>query len=147
MLVQLPLHDLTELIIGKGMVVHDHFGPGLFETVYKRCLGLILVEAGLVVEMEKPLPLRFRSLTVDCAYRVDLLVENKVIVEVKAVDCLVPIYRTQMLTYLRLAECPIGLILNFNTQSLRYGIRRIVNKRCLKPDEAAQLNANGWKDE
>jgi GxxExxY protein len=101
MLVQLPLHDLTELIIAKGMAVHDHFGPGLFENVYKRCLGFLLVEAGLIVEMEKPLPVNFRTLSVECGFRVDLLVENKVVVEVKAIDALAPIHKTQMLTYLR----------------------------------------------
>lgn len=143
MLVQLPLHDLTQLIIGKGMVIHDHYGPGLFENVYKRSLGLVLVEAGLIVEMEKPLPVRYRDLAIDCGYRVDLLVEGKVIVEVKAIDALAPIHRTQMLTYLRLAECPIGLILNFNVTSLRHGIKRIVNKRCLKADELVPFESDG----
>jgi GxxExxY protein len=137
MLVQLPLYDHTELIIAKGIVVHDHFGPGLFETVYKRCLGLLLVEAGLIVEMEKPVPVRFRTLTVDCGYRLDLVVESKVIVEVKTVEAIAPIHRAQMRTYLRLAECPVGLIINFNVTSLRYGLRRVVNKRCLPPDQVA----------
>jgi GxxExxY protein len=139
--VHLPLSDLTEVIIGHGMVVHDHFGPGLFERVYQRSLGLLLVEAGLIVEMEKPLPVRFRTLTVDCGYRLDLVVEHKVIVEVKTVETLAPIHRTQMQTYLRIAECPVGLILNFNVSSLRHGIRRVVNKPCLTPEEAALLES------
>jgi GxxExxY protein len=117
--VQLPLHDLTQLIIAKGIVVHRYFGPGLFETVYKRSLGLLLVEAGMVVEMEKPVPVRFRDLSLDCGYRLDLLIENKVVVEVKAVDALAPIHRTQLRTYLRLADCPVGLILNFNVPLLK----------------------------
>jgi GxxExxY protein len=141
MLVPLPLYDLTELIIAKGIVVHGHFGPGLFETVYKRCLGLLLVEAGLIVEMEKPLPLRFQNISVECGYRLDLLVENKVVVEVKTVDALAPVHRAQMRTYLRLAECPVGLILNFNVSSLKHGIRRIVNRRCLDPHEVALLRS------
>jgi len=139
MLIQLPLYDLTELIIAKAIVVHDHFGPGLFETVYKRSLGLLLVEAGLIVEIEKPVPVLFRSLSVECGYRLDLLIENKVVVEVKTVDTLAPIHRTQMRTYLRLAECPVGLILNFNVPSLKQGIRRVVNKRCLTPEELKML--------
>jgi GxxExxY protein len=132
MLIQLPHHDLTEFIIAKGMVVHDYFGPGMFETVYKRCLGLLLVEAGLIVEIEKPLPARFKGLSIDCGYRVDLFVENKVIVEVKAIETVAPIHTSQMLTYLRLAERPVGLILNFHVPSLRQGIHRVVNKRCLE---------------
>ena len=147
MLVQLPLYDLTELIIAKAMVVHDHFGPGLFENVYKRCLGLLLVEAGLIVEMEKPLPARFRNLSLECGYRLDLLVENKVVVEVKTVDALGPVHRAQMRTYLRLAECPVGLIINFNVSSLRYGLRRVVNKRCLDPREVALFEAAKEEDE
>jgi GxxExxY protein len=136
--VQLPLHDLTQLIIAKGIVVHRYFGPGLFETVYKRSLGLLLVEAGMVVEMEKPVPVRFRDLSLDCGYRLDLLIENKVVVEVKAVDALAPIHRTQLRTYLRLADCPVGLILNFNVPLWKHGIRRVVNKRCLTAEELAR---------
>jgi GxxExxY protein len=137
--IHLPLFDLTELIIAESIVVHRHFGPGLFENIYKRSVGLLLVEAGLRVEMEKPVPVRFRDVAVDCAYRLDLLVENKVIVEVKSVDALGPIHRTQMQTYLRLAECPVGLILNFNVPLLKQGIRRVVNAHCLTPEEAAML--------
>jgi len=132
MLVELPYHDLTELIIAKGIAVHNYFGPGLFETVYKRCVAKLLIEAGLVVEVEKPLPARYKNMAIDCGYRVDLFVENKVIVEVKAIEALAPIHRAQMLTYLRLAERPVGLILNFNVRSLRQGIRRVVNRRCLE---------------
>jgi GxxExxY protein len=144
--VQLPLHDLTELIIAKGIVVHQYYGPGLFETVYKRSLGLLLVEVGLIVEMEKPLPVRFRGLTVDCGYRLDLLIENKVVVEVKAVDALAPIHRTQLRTYLRLAECPVGLILNFNVALLKHGIQRVVNRRCLTAEELAMLGPASDED-
>jgi GxxExxY protein len=99
------------------------------------------VEAGLIVEMEKPLPLRFQNISVECGYRLDLLVENKVVVEVKTVDALAPVHRAQMRTYLRLAECPVGLILNFNVSSLKHGIRRIVNRRCLDPHEVALLRS------
>jgi GxxExxY protein len=147
MLVRLPLSELTELIIAKGIAVHDHFGPGLFETVYKRCLGLLLVEAGLIVEMEKPVPVTFRNLSLDCGYRLDLVVENKVVVEVKAVDALALIHRTQLRTYLRLAECPVGLILNVNVPLLKQGIRRVVNKRCLTPEELKMLEATQQESE
>jgi GxxExxY protein len=116
MAIQLPLYELTELIIAKGMVVHSHFGPGLLETACKRCVGLLLVEADLVVEIEKPVPVRFRNLDVECGYRLDLLVENKVVVEVKTVEAIAPVHEAQMRTYLRLAECPVGLILNFNVR-------------------------------
>jgi GxxExxY protein len=137
-LAPLALNDLTELIIAKGMVVHDFFGPGVFETVYKHSLGLLLVEAGLIVEIEKAMPVRFKSLSIDCGYRIDLLVENKVVVEVKAVDTLAPIHTAQMMTYLRLTNCAVGLILNFNVVSLRHGIRRVINKRRLENERSCK---------
>jgi GxxExxY protein len=147
MLIQLPHHDLTEFIIGKGMVVHDYFGPGMFEPVYKRCLGMLLVEAGLIVEIEKPLPVRFKGLSIECGYRVDLFVENKVVVEVKAVETVAPIHTAQMLTYLRLAERPVGLLLNFNVPNLRQGIHRVVNKRCLEEwQNVSAYRQSGSKD-
>lgn len=131
MLIVTPYDDLTELIIGKAITVHDDFGPGLLESVYKKCVALLLVEAGLIVEVEKPLPVRFRGLTFDHGYRVDLIVEEKVIVEVKAIEMIAPVHVAQMMTYLKLAGCPVGLILNFNVASLRHGVRRVLNKEVL----------------
>jgi GxxExxY protein len=132
MLIPTPLNDLTEIIIGKAIVIHDYFGPGMFENIYKRCLGLLLVEAGLIVEVEKPLPVRFRDLSLDCAYRVDLLVEGKVVVEVKTVDEFASVHFAQMITYLKLTDCPIGLILNFNVASMRCGIKRLIYRKALE---------------
>lgn len=118
--------DLTGIIVGASIDVHRPFGPGLFEKVYKRCLVHKLVERGLFVEVEKALPVTFEGVQIDCGYRLDIMVERRVVVEVKAVDALGPIHLAQMLTYLRLSGCRLGLILNFNVRWMKAGIRRVV---------------------
>lgn len=109
------------------MAIHSKYGPGLLESVYTPCLGQELVERGLHVEIGKPLTLEHKGLRIDRAYVLDLLVENCVIVEVKCAEKIADIHVAQLLTYLRLTGIKVGLIINFNVTSLKYGIRRVVN--------------------
>jgi GxxExxY protein len=111
------------------MSVHSALGPGLLESAYEACLAFELAQAGLHVEQQKALPLTYREVKLDCGYRLDLLVERQVVVEVKAVEALAPIHSAQLLSYLRLARCPVGLLINFNVTSLKDGIRRLINDK------------------
>ena len=119
-------NDLTSKIIAAAIEVHRQLGPGLLESAYEACLAHELVERGIAFERQKLLPVQYKGITIDAGYRLDLLVERRIIVELKAVDRLTPIHEAQMLTYLRLANCRIGLLLNFNAVVLRKGIRRMV---------------------
>ncbi len=118
---------ITEAIIGAAIQVHRSLGPGLLESTYEACLEYELIQKGLRVERQKPLPVVYRDVRLDCGYRIDLLVEDAVVVEVKAVDHLAPIHDAQMLSYLRLSGCQVGLLINFNTKMLKQGIRRFVH--------------------
>lgn len=120
------LNQLTEQIIGAAIEVHRELGPGLLESAYSACLAHELMLRGLKVEREKKLPIRYKNLTVESGFRLDLLVEQKVIVESKAVDRLHPIYEAQLLTYLKLTGCKVGLLINFNVRVLKDGIKRKV---------------------
>jgi GxxExxY protein len=119
--------DLTEKIIGCAIKVHKALGPGLLESAYQACLYYELVKSGLFVEKEKPLPLVYEEVRLDCGYRMDLLVERKIIVEVKSVDVLTDIHLAQVLTYLKLNKNRFGLLINFNVLKLKDGLKRIVN--------------------
>ncbi len=119
--------DLTGRIIGCAMRVHTVLGAGLLESAYEACLCYELRKAGLKVEQQKPVPLIYEEVKLECAYRMDLFVENQIIVELKAVDTLHPIHTTQLLTYLRLSNHKLGLLINFNVQHLRDGIKRVAN--------------------
>ena len=132
------LNRITEGIIGAAIEVHRDLGPGLLESAYETCLAFELVERGLKVEQQKPLPVVYREVKLDCGYRLDLLVEEAVIVEVKAVDRLAPIHKAQLLSYLRLSGCKVGLLVNFNVKVLKDGIRRVVNDF---PDPPRSLRA------
>jgi GxxExxY protein len=121
------LNRLTSSIIEAAIRIHRTLGPGLLESAYLQCLRFELISAGLNVESEKALSLLYRGVTIDCAYRADLVVEGVVIVEVKALDSLAPIHSRQLYTYLRVADCRVGLILNFGAMTLRDGIKRVVN--------------------
>ncbi len=132
------LNRITESIIGAAIEVHRDLGPGLLESAYENCLTFELVERGLKVEQQKPLPVVYREVKLDCGYRLDLLVEEAVIVEVKAVDRLAPIHKAQLLSYLRLSGCKVGLLINFNVKVLKDGIRRVVNDF---PDSLRSLRA------
>jgi GxxExxY protein len=121
------INEVTEEIIGAAIRVHRELGPGLLESAYEACLAYELADHGLLVEQQKPLTLHYRGREIDCAYRLDLLVEGEVIVEVKSVEKLLPVHDAQLLSYLRLANCPVGLLLNFNVPVLTQGLRRLAN--------------------
>ena len=116
---------LTERIIGFAIEVHRHFGPGLLESAYEECLCYELAQDGLVFRRQVPLPVVYKSVRLDCGYRLDIVVENAVVIELKAVERLIPIHEAQLITYLKLSGLPTGLLLNFHTPVLREGIRRL----------------------
>jgi GxxExxY protein len=120
-------NEISKIIIGLAIQVHRSLGPGLLENAYKECLFYKINQYGLFVEKEKVLPLIFEEVKLDCGYRVDLLVENKFIIELKSVDSLSEIHLAQTLTYLKLGNYKLGLLINFNEVLLKNGIRRVVN--------------------
>ena len=122
------LSKITEAIIGAAIAVHKELGPGLLESAYEACLAYELVERKLKIERQKGLPVTYHGVQLDCGYRIDLLVEDLVVVELKAVEKLEPIHQAQMLSYLRLSGCKVGLLINFNVKLLKNGIRRFVNE-------------------
>ncbi len=124
---KVELDRITETIIGAAIKVHRALGPGLLESAYAACLTFEIAESGLKVETEKPLPVIYREIKLDCGYRLDLLVEEKVIVEIKAVDHLMPIHQAQLLSYLKISGVKVGLLINFNVILLKHGIQRVVN--------------------
>ena len=121
-----PNGELTYRIIGLAMRVHRHLGPGLLESAYEKCLCYELVQAEIPFRRQVPLPIHYGHASLDCGYIADLLVDNQVILELKAVERLLPIHEAQLLTYLRLAGCRAGLLINFNTVVLKDGIKRRV---------------------
>ena len=121
------LNNITETIIGAAMAVHRELGPGLLESTYEVCLAYELVKRGSAIERQKELPVKYRGVKLDCGYRIDLFVEEKVIVELKAVQSLEPIHTAQLLSYLKLSGCRVGLLINFNVKVLKDGIRRLIN--------------------
>lgn len=123
----MELNELTREIIGAAVEVHRALGPGLLESAYEACLAHELAERGLRVERQKELPVAYKGVRVDCAYRIDLLVENRIIVELKSVTHLERIHAAQLLSHLRLSGYQIGLLINFNVRHLTFGVRRIVN--------------------
>ncbi len=127
------LNELTAEIIGAGMTVHTELGPGLLESAYETCLALELSGRGLSFERQWEVPVRYKGAPVAVGYRVDLLVEDRVIVELKSVTQLAPIHEAQVLTYLRLSGRPLGLLINFNVQRLKDGIRRLILTPSLRP--------------
>lgn len=120
-------NEISENIIGCAIQVHRELGPGLLESSYEECLYYELVQSGLLVEKQKPLPLVYKEVKLECGYRIDLMVERKVIVEVKAVEALNDIHLAQVLTYLKLSKVKLGLLMNFNVTLLKSGIKRVVN--------------------
>lgn len=120
-------NQLTEKIIQCAIKVHNALGSGLLESAYKECLLYELAKVGLKVEKEKPLPLIYEEVKLDCGYRIDLLVEDCIVIEIKSVEALHDIHLAQTLTYLKLANRRLGLLINFNVLRLKEGIRRVVN--------------------
>jgi len=120
-------NELSNKIIGLAIEVHTALGPGLLESAYKECLYYKIVKSGLIVEKEKPMPLVFEDVKLDCGYRIDLVVEQKLVIELKSVDALNDIHLAQTLTYLKLGNYKLGLLINFNVVKLKEGIRRVIN--------------------
>ena len=121
------MNRITDRIISSAIAVHRELGPGLLESAYEACLVYELIQYGLSVERQKSVPVTYRGVKIDCGYRIDLLVENKVVVELKAVERLEPIYEAQLLSYLKLSGYQIGLLINFNIRMLKQGIKRLAN--------------------
>ena len=120
-------NEISNKIIGLGIEVHSALGPGLLESAYKECLFYKITSSGMFVEKEKPMPLVFESVRLDCGYRIDLLVENKLVIELKSVDALNDIHLAQTLTYMKLGNYKLGLLINFNVTKLKDGIKRVIN--------------------
>lgn len=122
----MEVNEITSRIIGAAIEVHRHLGPGLLESAYEECLAHELSLRGVSYRRQHPLPLAYKGRTLDCGYRLDFLVEETVIVELKACERIEPIHTAQVLTSLRLTGCPVDLLINFNTPVLKDGIHRIV---------------------
>lgn len=120
-------NEIAHKIIGAALDVHKALGPGLLENAYKETLDYKLNQIGLSTEKEKPMPLIFEEVKLDCGYRLDILVENKVVIELKSVDALNDVHLAQTLTYLKLGNYKLGLLINFNVRLLKNGIKRIIN--------------------
>ena len=118
--------ELSKRVIGCAIEVHRNLGPGLLESTYRQCLACELSHENIPFQMEVPLPVRYKEMLLDCGYRIDLMVSGDLIVEIKSVETLLPIQHAQILTYLRLAKIPVGLLINFNLPKLQNGIKRFV---------------------
>jgi len=118
------INKITETIIGCAIEVHKILGPGLLESAYETCLFFELQNAGLMVERQKPVPVVYKEIKLDCGYRLDLLVENLIIVELKTVDAVLPVHEAQILTHMKFADKQFGLLINFNVTLLKNGIKR-----------------------
>lgn len=119
-------NEISKIILDCAFKIHTAFGPGLLESVYRECLSYELQKQGLKVEKEKPIPLVYEDVKMDCGYRIDILVENKVVIELKVVESLNEVHIAQTLTYMRLSGCKLGLLLNFYTKSLKDGIKQLI---------------------
>ena len=122
------LDQITRRIIGAAIEVHKALGPGLLESAYQACLAFELRERGLRVQEQEPLPVVYKSIHLDCGYRMDLVVEESIVVEIKAVEQLAPIHQAQLLSYLRISGKRVGLLINFHARFLKQGLKRIVNE-------------------
>ena len=120
-------NDLSKKIIGCAIEVHKQLGPGSLESAYQECLYYELSQYGLKVQKEKPMPIVYKEVKLDHGYRIDLLVEEKVVVEIKTVEAFNDVHTAQVLTYLRLGKYKLGLLLNFQTTVLKHGIKRVIN--------------------
>ncbi len=120
-------NELSNKIIGAAIELHKVLGPGLLESAYENALAYELNNLGLYVKQQVPMPFVYKEIKLDAGYRIDLLVENKVIIEIKSIETLAPVHFAQVLTYLKLANLKLGLLINFNTKLLKEGIHRVVN--------------------
>ncbi len=117
---------LSNRVIGCALEVHRHLGPGLLESTYEQCLAHELKMADIPFKLQCPLPVQYKGIKLDCGYRIDLLVDDRIIIELKSVDRVLPIHQAQLLTYMKLSAIPIGLLLNFNVKYMKSGIKRMV---------------------
>jgi len=120
------LNELTQKIIGCAIEVHKHLGPGLLESAYEECLSYELTQNGLFNQRQVPVPVIYKEVKLETGYRIDILVENEVIVELKAIECLTPVHEAQILTHLKFAKKKIGLLMNFNSLKLTDQLRRFI---------------------
>ncbi|RTL57277.1 MAG: GxxExxY protein [Sphingobacteriales bacterium] len=120
-------NELAKMVFDAGLKVHKALGPGLLESAYEECLYYELAKLGLLVEKQKGLPLIYEEVKLEVGYRVDLMIENKLIVQVKSVEALNDIHLAQVLTYLKLSNCKLGLLINFNTLLFKDGVKRVIN--------------------
>ncbi|MGH9411577.1 MAG: GxxExxY protein [Vicinamibacterales bacterium] len=127
------INQITSQIISGAIEVHRALGPGLLEAVYAHCLASELRRGGMKIESELKIPVIYKGVAMDCVYKMDLLVEGLVVVEMKSVEIVLPVHRAQLLTELKLAAKPAGLLLNFNVPVLKDGITRLLNRAALQP--------------
>ena len=120
-------NEISKIVMNDAIKVHKTLGPGLLESVYQRCMEYELTESGLFVECEKILPVIYNRIKLPSGYRIDILVENKVIVEIKSVENIHDVHKAQLLTYLKLSGCKLGLLMNFNVTYIGLGVKRLIN--------------------
>jgi GxxExxY protein len=120
------LNEISYDVIGAAFRVHSELGPGLLESTYEACLAYELGKLGLAFERQKSLPVTYQDVQLDAGYRIDLLVEDRIILEIKSVEAIAPIHKAQLMTYLKLSGIKLGLLLNFNVQDMKKGINRII---------------------
>lgn len=120
-------NELSKIVFDAGLKVHINLGPGLLESAYEECLYYELCKYNLKIEKQKALPLVYEDVKLDAGYRIDLLIENKLVLEIKSVEALNDLHMAQILTYLKLSKCKLGLLINFNTVLFKNGIKRVVN--------------------
>lgn len=130
---QMNENELSNIVLGAAIDIHTQFGPGLLENVYKKVLAIKLQNLGLHVEIEKSMPIQIDGVVVDLGYRIDLLVEKKLVVELKSVKEISDVHLAQIINYLKLGEFKLGLIINFNVSKLKYGIKRVINTKGPRP--------------
>ncbi len=124
----MEINHITEKVIGCAIEVHKNLGPGLLESAYEECLAYELTQAGMKFEKQKPLPVRYKEKYLECGYRLDFLIEDLVVLEIKSIDMYSPVHDAQMITYLKLSGCSVGLLINFNVKQLKNGIKRVVHQ-------------------
>jgi len=122
----MEINEITQKIIGCAIEVHKNLGPGLLESAYKECLAFDLTKAGLSIKRQQPVQVVYRDIKLDCGYRIDILVEKCVVIELKVVDEFNPVHQAQILTYMKFSDMKVGLLINFNVTVLKNGIRRFV---------------------
>ena len=120
-------NEISEIVVDCALKVHKVLGPGLLESAYEECLFFELKKAGLFVEKQKALPLVYEEIKLEIGYRIDLIIENKFIIEIKSVEALNEVHLAQVLTYLKLSKCKLGLLINFNVKLIKDGIKRVIN--------------------